>query len=193
MINKYITNLAHALAKIPTISKKNAENIAFFILENREIGDLIQESLTGALSSIKLCSLCNNFAQEEICRICKTRSQSKTLCIVHNIVDLVNIEKTPFNGKYHIIKGKIDPIQGINKEDLDIDRLGNRIANENIEEVILALDRDVEGNLTSEVIIQQLKGRVKISKIAVGIPSSVKVSVTDRDTLSRSLSNREEA
>ena len=73
MINKYITNLAHALAKIPTISKKNAENIAFFILENREIGDLIQESLTGALSSIKLCSLCNNFAQEEICRICKRK------------------------------------------------------------------------------------------------------------------------
>lgn len=193
MINEFIKKLSANLVKIPTISKKNAENIAFFLLEHREIGENISNSLQNALTSIKICSLCNNFSEKEQCKICLERKDSKTICVIHGINDLVNIERTKaYNGKYHILKGKLDPLQGIDKKDLDIDRIKKRIEKENIEEVILALDKDPEGELTSSVILKDLQNVVKISKILSGIPSGSKVSSSDISSLEKSIKNRED-
>lgn len=191
MINESIKSLIDSMRKIPGIGSKSAENIIFYILQNRAIAEDISDSLKSALIHIKSCKQCHNFSEKDICKICESRSSSKTVCVVHDVRDLVKIEKTKiFDGKYHILSGKLDPIQGVEPKDLNISTLINRVNSGEIEEIILALDCDSEGEITSEYIIDKLKNSAKITKIANGIPIGGKVLGVDAISLKESFNNR---
>lgn len=192
MIGKIMKNLVDSLSSIPTISKKNAENIAFFLFEHRELAEGMSDSLLTALQKIRNCVQCHNLSEGELCRICLKRSKSRQLCVVHGIQDLVQIEKAGgFDWKYHILGGKLDPLQKIDPDSLNINELASRIKREGIDELVLALDNDAEGELTAHYLANTLRNHVNISKLATGIPTGGKVGSYDKATVAKAILNKE--
>lgn len=192
MINKVIKSLIDNVKLIPGIGARSAENIVFYLLQNRGVAINIENALKASLEEIKSCRICHNLAEKDICKICESRSNSRTICVLQDVRDLVKIEKTKaYYGKYHILSGKLDPIQNINPEHLNIGSLLSRIARENIEEIIIATDFDTEGELTAQYLKEQLqKKSVKITRLANGMPTGSRIASSDIDSVKSSFNNR---
>jgi len=144
-------------------------------------------------TKIKKCSRCNNLAEDDLCEICKDDSRdAKLLCVVESPKNIMLFEKLgTFHGYYHVIDGLISPLDGINPEDIHIPEMINRIREENIEEVILALKPSVEGETTSLYISKILdKSNILVSKIAHGVPLGADMDYVDSLTLELALENR---
>ena len=104
MINRVLKNLIDNISKIPSLSRRNSENIALFLLSNRECSRAIADSLNESLDKVKKCKLCNNFSLKDICKICENPSRDNIICVVQDVKNLVKIEKSnSYNGRYHII------------------------------------------------------------------------------------------
>ena len=187
-------NLIECYKKLPGIGEKNAERLAFASLElDDEILEVFSDSLKNIKTKTKHCKICDNLSEEDECMICldKTRDH-KVICVVENTKNLVLFEKTgAFNGIYHVLGGLISPLDGINPEDINLDKLFKRIDEEDIDEVILALKPSVEGETTSLYIQKKLaKKDIKITKIAYGVPMGTDMEYIDAMTLEIALSNR---
>ena len=142
---------------------------------------------------IKPCKLCNNFSTDEICSICSSPKREKDIiCIVEEPKDILAIEKTSqYNGVYYVLLGALSPLEGINGEDLNIRKLINRIECGEIKEVIISTDPDNDGELTAQFLIQQLSTyKVKIYRIAIGIPLGTQIEYIDSATLGKALLDR---
>ena len=189
-----IQNLIECYRKLPGIGEKTAERFALATLNlDQSVIDLFSESLINSKTKIRKCNICNNLCEDDICDICQNDSRDKNLlCVVEDPKSIILFEKIGnFNGYYHIINGLISPLDGINPEDIDLDKLINRIKNNNIKEVILAVKPSIEGETTSLYISKLLKDTdVVVSKIAHGIPLGTEIDYVDSLTLELAMDNR---
>ena len=193
---KKLDELIEVFGKLPGIGKKSAMRIAFDILEKNEIEiENILSTIKDAYTSIKHCSICGNLCEGEICEICSSEKRDKSvICIVESVKDVIAFEKSEtYNGLYHVLGGKIDPLNGVTIEDLNISELMKRLDEKDVEEVILALNPDMEGETTALYLIKMIKNKdIKVSQIASGIPMGGNIEFTDMATLGRSLEGRRE-
>ncbi len=193
---KKLDELIEVFGKLPGIGKKSAMRIAFDILEKNEIEiENMLSTIKDAYTSIKHCSICGNLCEGEICEICSSEKRDKSvICIVESVKDIIAFEKSEtYNGLYHVLGGKIDPLNGVTIEDLNISELIKRLDEKDVEEVILALNPDMEGETTALYLIKMIKNKgVKVSQIASGIPMGGNIEFTDMATLGRSLEGRRE-
>lgn len=193
--NKIFNEAVKNISQFPGIGKRSAERIAFSILKmNPKDAERIAESIKNLPKQIKPCRLCNNFSTKEICSICADAKRSKDIiCIVEEPTDIMAIEKTSqYKGLYYVLLGSISPLEGINQEALNIGRLINRIKKGEIKEVVISTDPDNEGELTAQYLIQKLSSyKVKIYRIAIGVPLGTKIEYIDSATLGEALAKRQ--
>ncbi len=191
-----IASLIGALNKLPGIGPRSAERIALHLVQ-AEAGAAKQlaEAILNARQRVQLCSVCGALTEQSPCALCSDpRRDATLLCIVERPVDILSIEKSgTFQGKYHVLGGKISPLNGVEPEDLRIAELEQRLAQEPITELIIALGTDVEGDATSFYLAKRLaRGQLKITRIAHGLPAGTGLEYADELTLSRALEGRRE-
>lgn len=191
---KTILNLIECFKKYPGIGEKTAERLALASINmDSDIVDLFSKSLKDGKTKIKKCSRCGSLTEDDLCQICTDKSRdTSTLCVVEECKNVILFEKIgSYKGIYHVLGGLISPLEGINPEDIHIDKLIDRIKNENIKEVILAIKPSVEGETTALYIRKMLEGTdVKISKIAHGIPMGADIDYIDPLTLEIAIEDR---
>lgn len=189
-----LQQLIECYKMLPGIGEKNAERLAFATLKfDEEQTNVFSDSIKNIKLKIKKCKTCNNLTEDDLCDICKDKSRnSEVLCVVENTKNLILFEKANiFNGKYHVLEGLISPLEGINPEDIKINQLINRIKEEKIKEVILALTPSIEGETTSAYILKLLEGLdVAVTKIASGIPVGADMEYLDPLTIARAMEGR---
>ena len=189
-----ISNLIECFKKLPGIGEKTAERLALSILNmDNSIIELFSNSLKDVKIKIKRCKICNHLRENDVCEICKNKDRNnKVICVVEEPKNVILFEKLNiFDGYYHVLDGLISPMDGINPEDINIESLINRVKENKIEELILALKPSVEGETTSLYISKLLeKENIKISKIAYGIPMGAEMDYVDSLTLELALENR---
>lgn len=182
------------LSKLPGIGKKTAQRLALHIIKNdKKSAEKLAKAITDLKEKLMLCKKCFNLSEDELCDICKNpkRDQS-TICVVEEVSDVIAIEKShEFNGLYHVLGGVLSPLMGIGAENLRIKELINRFHNEEIKEVILALNPDTEGETTSLYLAKLIKPLgVKVTRIARGIPIGGDLEFADEATIGKAMLNR---
>ena len=189
-----ITALIAALARLPGIGPRSAERLALHLVQtDADSVSRLAEALVLAKKNVGFCQNCGALTDRPVCDICSDSRRDGTLiCVVERAVDIISIEKSHgFQGRYHVLGGKISPLNGVDPEDLRIAELESRLNREPVEEVILALGTDVEGDATSHYISARLASRpVKVSRIAQGLPAGSGLEFADEITLGRALQER---
>ena len=189
-----IKELIGCLKKLPGIGEKTAERLALSILEmDNDVAMLFSKSIVDVKEKITRCSKCNNLAIGDLCEICKDESRNKkVICVLEEPKNVAMFEKMgTYHGLYHVLGGLISPLDGINPEDLSIDKLIKRIEEENIEEIIVAVKPSIEGETTTLYLQKKLEGLpVTISKIARGLPIGADIDYVDPLTLEMALEDR---
>lgn len=190
---KSFQDLVNNLTILPGVGEKTAERYVYSLYE-REFQEI--ENLSVALvnfkKNIKNCSICGCLSDEDVCEICKDKTRDKTtICIVEDSKSVFSIEKTKkYNGYYHVLNGLISPIEGINPEDLNIGTLINRIK-DNVQEIIIALNPSIEGEVTSLYIQKILeKYKIKVSRLSYGIPMGSDIEYLDPIMISKAWDDR---
>ncbi|MCI7429424.1 MAG: recombination mediator RecR [Bacteroidales bacterium] len=183
-----------ALSKLPAVGRKSALRLALHLLkqDEAEVTELA-EALVRLRTEIKHCAVCHNISDTDVCRICSDASRKgEQICVVENVRDVMAIENTQqYNGLYHVLGGIISPMNGIGPTDLEIASLVERVANGGVEEVILALSPNMEGDTTAFYIFRKLADYdVKITTIARGVAVGDELEFADEVTLGRSIRNR---
>jgi recombination protein RecR len=189
-----LEKLVKSLKKFPGVGEKTATRYAFFILnaDQHEIDELVR-NIEIVKRDLRLCSECFHLTDRELCDICgDTRRDTSRICVVETPLDLLAVEKSgDFKGIYHVLHGVMSPLDGIGPEEIRLNELVRRANEENVKEVILALNPTVEGEATASFIRDQLKEtNVVISRIAYGIPVGGSLEYADPLTLSRAFEQR---
>jgi recombination protein RecR len=190
-----MADLVAALGKLPGIGPRSAERLALHLLQTdqRQVQDLAR-ILVSARERIRTCDRCGGLTEVQPCRVCANPARDgSTVCVVEKPVDILLFEKAgSYRGLYHVLGGKLSPLQGTEPEDLNITALESRLASESIREVILALPTDVEGDATSSYLARRLADRpVRVSRLARGLPAGSTLEFADELTLSRALEGRQ--
>jgi recombination protein RecR len=189
-----LQNLINSYKKLPGIGEKTAERMALFTLElSDEQIKSFGEAILNLKSKTKKCVICNNYTEEDKCLICKDKKREKeVLCIVEEAKNIYLIEKTgSYNGKYYVLGGLLSPLDGITPEELNINKLIDRIEKENIKEIIMAVKPSIEGETTALYIKKRLENKdVVVSKIASGVPLGAEMEYIDPLTLELAIDNR---
>lgn len=191
-----IITLTAALSKLPGVGPRSAERIALHLVQ----ADLAQvehlaEVIVQARERIRFCDTCGALTEISPCVICAdSRRDAALLCIVERAVDILSIEKSgTYRGKFHVLGGKISPLDGVEPDDLRIRELETRLASEPVKEIIIALGTDVEGDATSHYLAKRLaRAGLKISRIGFGLPAGSGLEFADELTLNRALEGRRE-
>lgn len=191
-----LENAVNEFAKLPGIGRKTALRLVLHLLKQSvtEV-DSFGNAFIQLRKEIVYCKVCHNISDTDICHICSHPSRdAATICVVENIKDVMSIENTQqFRGLYHVLGGVISPMDGIGPKDLEIESLVQRVINNNIKEVILALSTTMEGDTTNFYIFRKLGStNVKITTIARGIAVGDELEYADEITLGRSILNRVE-
>ena len=192
--SQLLENAVNEFAKLPGIGKKTALRLVLHLIkQNADEVSHFSSTIAKMRNEIKFCRRCFNVSDTELCNICSnTMRQQNIICVVETIRDVIAIESTQqFNGLYHVLGGIISPLDGIGPEQLTIDALVSRIKEEEIQEVIFALNPNIQGDTTIYYIGRKLKGNpVKITTIARGIAFGGELEYADEMTLAKSISNR---
>lgn len=197
-IDKYPSKLLEAavneFSKLPGIGRKSALRMVLFLLrQNKEVVTTFGNTLIQLRNEIKHCRVCHNISDNDICQLCSNDSRNKAvICVVENIRDVMLVENTQqFNGLYHVLGGIISPMDGIGPNELEIDSLIERAAQDDVKEIILALPTTMEGDTTNFYIFRKLKQKpVKVTTLSRGVAVGDDLEYTDEITLGRSLVNR---
>lgn len=189
-----LENAVNEFAKLPGIGKKTALRLALHLIKQPEAEALsFGETINRMRKEIKFCKNCLNVSDTELCNICSNPMRQKnTLCVVENIRDVIAIENTQqFHGLYHVLGGIISPLDGVGPDQLSIDALVERVKKDGVQEIIFALNPNIQGDTTIYYIGRKLKGiQVKITTIARGIAFGGELEYADEMTLAKSISNR---
>lgn len=191
-----LAQLIEQFQKLPGVGPKSAQRMAFYLLK-MPLSEVTKfsEAILEAKQQIKYCHICFNMSSQDPCEICSSPKRSKeTICVIAETKDLAAIEKTrEYKGVYHILQGLISPIDGITPEDLRVKELLERVANEEVKEVIFAINPSVEGDATTLYLGKLLKPfGVKLTRIAFGLPLGSELEYVDELTLARALEGRRE-
>lgn len=189
-----ISRLIDELSKLPGIGEKNATRLAFHIFRSSEnYAKSLANAIVRTKSDVITCDTCFNFTSSNPCGICSSQSRSSDeICVVEDPLDLLAVEKSrEFKGKYHVLQGKISPLEGIGPEDLKINELIERVKNSDVNEIIVATNTDVEGEATAMYLAKMIKPfNVRVSRIAHGIPMGGDIEYIDELTLGKALKDR---
>ena len=189
-----IVSLTAALASLPGIGPRSAERLALYLVQTdasavRQLaGKLIE-----AREKVRLCSSCGSLTELDPCAICSDpRRDPSLICVVERPVDIFSFEKAgSFRGKYHVLGGKISPLNGVGPEDLRIAQLEDRLSREPIKELVFALSTDVEGDATSFYLAKRFSSKdIQVSRLAYGLPAGSGLEFADEITLSRAFEGR---
>ncbi|ABR50845.1 recombination protein RecR [Alkaliphilus metalliredigens QYMF] len=191
-----IAKLIDEFSKLPGIGRKTAQRLAFHVISmGYEDAEKLSNSIIEAKKSIKYCRICTNLTDKEVCNICSDPNRKKSvICVIEDPRDVVAMERTrEFKGQYHVLHGAISPLEGIGPEEINIKELLIRLQEHPVEEVILAMNPNIEGEATAMYIGKLLKPiGIKVSRIAHGIPVGGDLEYADEVTLSKALEGRRE-
>jgi recombination protein RecR len=184
------------LSRLPGIGPKGAQRITYWLLSREaQEAEALAASILALKESIHFCPTCWDFAEGDLCTICADeRREIRLLCVVEEPRDVMAIERTgEFVGRYHVLHGALSPMDGIGPEQLRVRELMQRLGEEDIEEVILATNPNVEGETTAAYLLRLIKPlRIKVTRIASGLPVGGDLEFADEVTLSRALEARRE-
>lgn len=189
-----LENLIDKFASLPGVGKKSAQRLAFHMLSlSNQEAEAFADAITYAKHSVRFCKICQNFTEDDICGICASdRRDHSVICVVSEPRDVLSIERGhEYNGTYHVLHGALSPMLHIGPEDIKIKELLNRVAEGDVEEVIMATNPDTEGEATALYISRLLKPfNIKVSRLAYGIPVGSNLEFADDATLNRALEGR---
>ena len=191
-----LETLIDKFASLPGIGRKSAQRLAFHVLslpveETRAFADAIIEART----SVHCCKICQNLTEGEICSICASDRRDKgTICVVSEPRDVLSIERgREYNGTYHVLHGVLSPMSHVGPDDIRIKELLQRVADNDVEEVIMATNPDTEGEATAMYISRLLKPfQIKVTRLAYGVPVGSNLEFADDATLNRAIEGRTE-
>jgi recombination protein RecR len=196
MLPEPITALTAALSKLPGIGPRSAERVALHLVQaDAAAVKHLAETILIARERIRFCETCGALTEKSPCSICEdSRRDASIVCVVERAVDILSLEKSgTFRGKFHVLGGKISPLDGVEPDDLKISDLEKRLTTEPVKELIIALGTDVEGDATSHYLAKRLaRGGLKISRIGFGLPAGSGLEFADELTLNRALEGRRE-
>jgi recombination protein RecR len=191
-----LARLIQEVKRLPGIGQKSAQRIAFHVLRaRREDIERLSQALIDVKDRLGLCAVCNNVTDTELCPFCRDTSRDHSvICVVEEPPNILPVETTrTFNGLYHVLHGAISPLRGVGPEQLRIKSLLERVAKEEIKEIILATNPTVEGEATAVYLSRLLKPLgVRVTRIAMGLPVGSDLEFADEVTMSKSLENRRE-
>lgn len=191
-----VADLAAALARLPGIGPRSAERIALHLVRSDPaVVRTLAEAMARARDRVRNCTLCGALSEGDPCPICsEARREGATLCLVESPLDVLRIERSgAYRGRYHVLGGRLSPLNGIGPEDLRIAELERRLDEQSVREIILALGSDVEGDATAHYLLRRLAPRgIRLTRLAQGLPAGGGLEFADELTLSRALEGRRE-
>ena len=189
-----LERLIEALRVLPGVGPRSAQRMAYYLLQRDRAGaEALGEALGAALRSVRHCSRCNNFTEDEICSLCRSpRRDPSLLCVIETPADLSMVEQTlSYSGMYFVLMGRLSPLDGIGPRDIGLDRLLARAADGVVQEVILATNFTNEGEATAHYIAEMLRARgIRPTRIARGVPLGGELEYVDLGTISQALLDR---
>ena len=195
MFSPSVENLVAQLSRLPGIGSRTAQRLAFHILQRPKDEALaLAAALEDVKERVRFCRECGNLTEEEVCAICTDQRRDHTIiCVVEQPVDVISLERTAeFRGLYHVLGGALSPLDGVDPGDLRIDELLQRVSANGVQEVVLATNPNMTGEATAAFLADRLRGRVRVTRLASGLPVGGDLEYADEVTLGRALSGRRE-
>jgi recombination protein RecR len=195
VVSPAVDNLVAQLTRLPGIGSRTAQRLAFHILQTPKQEALaLAEAIVEVKERVRFCRECGNLTEEELCAIClDARRDRATICVVEQPVDLVSLERTAeYRGLYHVLGGALSPLDGVDPEHLRIDELMHRVERNGVSEVVLATNPNMTGEATAAYLADRLRGRVRVTRLASGLPVGGDLEYADEVTLGRALAGRRE-
>jgi recombination protein RecR len=193
VLSPAVDNLVAQLTRLPGIGSRTAHRLAFHLLqvpkaEALALADAIQE----VKERVRFCRECGNLTEEEVCSIClDARRDRSIICVVEQPVDLLSVERTgEYRGLYHVLGGSLSPLDGVEPEHLTIDELFGRVERNGVQEIVLATNPNMTGEATAAYLADRLRGRVRVTRLASGLPVGGDLEYADEVTLGRALVGR---
>src|SRR5262245_50242739 len=190
-----VENLVAQLTRLPGIGQRTAQRLAFHILQRpAEEAGALAAALTEVKERVRFCRECGNLTENEVCAICEdARRDHTTICVVEQPVDVVSLERThEYRGLYHVLGGALSPLDGVEPGDLRIDELMQRVERNAVLEVVLATNPTMTGEATAAFLADRLRDRVRVTRLASGLPVGGDLEYADEVTLGRALAGRRE-
>lgn len=195
VLSPAVENLVVQLTKLPGIGRRTAQRLAFHLLSARPEEALeLARAIEEVKMRVRFCRTCGNLTENELCEICSDPRRDRTrICVVEQPVDVVSLERTgEYRGLYHVLGGSLSPLDGVEPADLRIDGLLTRVAEGGVEEVVLATNPTMTGEATASYLADRLRDRVRVTRLASGLPVGGDLEYADEVTLGRALAGRRE-
>jgi recombination protein RecR len=193
MLSPAVDNLVAQLTRLPGIGSRTAQRLAFHILQvSKQEAEALADAIHDVKERVRFCRECGNLTEEEVCSIClDARRDHAIICVVEQPVDLISVERTAeYRGLYHVLGGSLSPLDGVEPEHLRIDELMRRVDRNGVQEVVLATNPNMTGEATAAYLADRLRGRVRVTRLASGLPVGGDLEYADEVTLGRALSGR---
>jgi len=194
VLSPAVENLVVQLARLPGIGRRTAQRLTFHLLSTAPEDALeLARAIEDVKARVRFCRTCGNLTEDEVCEICADPRRDRTrICVVEQPVDVVSLERTAeFRGLYHVLGGALSPLDGVEPTDLRIDGLLARVAN-GVEEVVVATNPTMTGEATAAYLADRLRGHVRVTRLASGLPVGGDLEYADEVTLGRALAGRRE-
>lgn len=192
---RLLDDLIESLKCLPGVGPKSAQRMAFHLLQrNRDGAKYLADTLHKAIKEIGHCSKCRIFTEHEICSICSNESRTDSqICVVENPTDVLTIEKsTNYKGRYFVLMGRLSPLDGIGPEELGLPMLESRLTGNTVEELILATNSTVEGEVTAHVLSEMArKCGIPTTRLAQGVPIGGELEFVDQNTIAQAFTGRQ--
>src|SRR3954469_19160908 len=195
MLSPSVDNLVAQLTRLPGIGTRTAQRLAFHLPRGSKDEALAPAAAIGEVKErVRFCRECGNLTEEEVCAICRdARRDHSLICVVEQPVDLISLERTAeFRGLYHVLGGSLSPLDGVEPQHLRIDELLARVERNGVQEVVLATHPNMTGEATASYLADRLRGRVRVTRLASGLPVGGDLEYADEVTLGRALAGRRE-
>ena len=195
MFSPAVENLVAQLTRLPGVGTRTAHRLAFHLLRvPKDEALALARALEEVKERVRFCSECGNLTEEERCEICRDERRDRALvCVVEQPADLISVERThEYRGLYHVLGGALSPIDGVEPGHLRIDELMSRVERNGIQEVVLATNPNMTGEATAAYLADRLRGRVRVTRLASGLPVGGDLEYADEVTLGRALTGRRE-
>jgi recombination protein RecR len=190
-----VDNLVAQLTRLPGVGQRTAQRLAFHLLRASKDEALALATAIGDVKErVRFCRECGNLTEDEVCGICLDARRDHTIvCVVEQPADVISVERThEYRGLYHVLGGSLSPLDGVEPEHLRIDELFRRVERNGIEEVVLATNPNMTGEATAGYLADRLRGRVRVTRLASGLPVGGDLEYADEVTLGRALAGRRE-
>ena len=195
MFSPAVENLVSQLTRLPGVGQRTAQRLAFHLLRvSKDEAEALAAAIAEVKERVRFCRECGNLTEEETCDICRDARRDHTIvCVVEQPADLISVERThEFRGLYHVLGGSLSPLDGVEPEHLRIDELLGRVERNGVQEVVLATNPNMTGEATAAYLADRLRGRVRVTRLASGLPVGSDLEYADEVTLGRALSGRRE-